>query len=52
MLRHDGRSCDEVGRVLGHNYPVVKDLRPVRVLPGTTAALKRSIHGGEMRITR
>ncbi len=30
----------------GDNYPVVKDLRALRALPGVAAAPKRSIHGG------
>ena len=54
QLRAVGRWCGMMAEVApksvefcGRNYPVFKDLRPMRALPGSTAAPKRSIHGGE-----
>ena len=40
------------GEFMGQKYSIIKDLRAPRALPGETTAPKRSIHGGEMRITR
>ena len=37
---------------MGQKYSIIKDPRALRALPGGTTAPKRSIHGGEMRITR
>ena len=40
------------GEFMGQKYSIIKDPRALRALPGGTTAPKRSIHGGEMRITR
>ena len=37
---------------MGDNYPVFKDLRALRALSVVAAAPERSIHGGELYVTR
>ena len=52
MLRREHRRSVDPVAVMDENYPVIKELRALRALSVVAAAPERSIHGGELCVTR